>query len=248
VEFAELAAFMDTPVKHYSSGMNARLGFSIAAHLDPEVLVIDEVLAIGDDAFQRKAFSRLAETVRRDVPTIVVSHQLHRVAELCSKAILLTRGRVVAAGSPEDCINAYVGRSEEVPSDAPAPVRILTFDTAQPPVVEPGQRIAFRIRGLLTEGLDGTVVGLRVRSHPKEELMFIADSSGIPLPAHGAFELAIDVQMNLVPGTYRAQAVAWDGADRRELARGPSVLLSVGGAATVRGRVFSDPRVRLVDP
>jgi hypothetical protein len=114
--------------------------------------------------------------------------------------------------------------------------------------VEPGERIDFRLRGLMTEGDAGTVVGLRVRSHPKEELMFIADSSGIRLPARGEFELAIEVQINLVPGTYRAQAVAWDGADRRELTRGPSVVIGVGGAATVRGRVFADPRVRLVEP
>jgi len=83
VEFAEISEFIDTQVKRYSSGMSARLGFAIAAHLDPEVLVIDEILAVGDRAFQRKAFERLAEITRREIPVVIVSHQLERVAELC---------------------------------------------------------------------------------------------------------------------------------------------------------------------
>src|SRR5690606_9340814 len=108
VAFAGISDFIDTQVKRYSSGMQARLGFAIAAHLDPEVLIIDEILAVGDRGFQRKAFQRLAEIARRDIPVVVVSHQLDRVAELCTKAVLLNRGRVVHAGSADACIARYV--------------------------------------------------------------------------------------------------------------------------------------------
>src|SRR5438034_8166142 len=79
VEFAGVSDFVDTQVKHYSSGMQARLGFAVAAHLEPEVLLIDEVLAVGDLAFQHKVFERLKAMVRREIPVVIVSHQLDRV-------------------------------------------------------------------------------------------------------------------------------------------------------------------------
>ena len=108
IEFSEIEEFIDTPVKRYSSGMNARLGFSIAAHLDPDVLIIDEVLAVGDYAFQRKAFGRIRELASSGLPVVVVSHQLDRVAELCTDALFLARGEMVSLGRPADVIGTYM--------------------------------------------------------------------------------------------------------------------------------------------
>ena len=108
VDFSGIADFIDTPVKRYSSGMNARLGFAIAAHLDPEVLIIDEVLAVGDAAFQNRAYGRIKDMVRSGVPVVLVSHQLDRIASLCNRAILLSHGEVAFEGSAEACIAAYV--------------------------------------------------------------------------------------------------------------------------------------------
>ena len=88
VEFSGINEFIDTPVKRYSSGMNARLGFSIAAHLDPEVLIIDEVLAVGDFGFQAKAFGKIKEMATSGIPVVIVSHQLDRIATLCSSAMV----------------------------------------------------------------------------------------------------------------------------------------------------------------
>ena len=100
VEFSGIAEFLDTPVRRYSSGMNARLGFAIAAHLEPDVLIVDEVLAVGDLAFQQRAFGRLQEMVNQDVTTIIVSHQLERIATLCRHAVLLRQGEVAHALGP----------------------------------------------------------------------------------------------------------------------------------------------------
>ena len=111
VAFSELAEFIDTPVKRYSSGMNARLGFAIAAHMSPDVLIVDEVLAVGDWRFQRKAFDRIGEMVRGGLPVVVVSHQLDRIASLCTHCLLLDRGRVVKRGQPDECISQYVANS-----------------------------------------------------------------------------------------------------------------------------------------
>ncbi|HUF70604.1 MAG TPA: ABC transporter ATP-binding protein [Longimicrobiales bacterium] len=251
VEFAELATFIDTPVKHYSSGMNARLGFSIAAHLDPDVLVIDEVLAVGDDAFQRKAFARLAQAVRGEVPAIVVSHQLHRVIELCDSAMLLDHGRVAATGTAAECVRAYVGSADgPAPSEAsPSPIRLTGVSEPDPAAVEPGERVRVRVRGVVADGTgEPATVGVRVRSLPREDLVFVAHSAacGVGLPGSGPFELEIDVRMNVAPGTYRVQPVVWSVRGGRELARGDATLVVVGGASAANGRVFADPKIRLL--
>ena len=99
VDFSGIPEFIDTPVKRYSSGMNARLGFSIAAHLEPDILIIDEVLSVGDARFQQKAFGRIKEMASAGAPVVLVSHQLDRISELCTKAILLERGAVRTTGS-----------------------------------------------------------------------------------------------------------------------------------------------------
>ena len=108
VEFSGIEDFIDTPVKRYSSGMNARLGFSIAAHLDPQVLIIDEVLSVGDYQFQEKAFGRIHDMARSGIPVVLVSHQLDRVATLCTKALLLQQGAAIHQGEVSRCIDAYL--------------------------------------------------------------------------------------------------------------------------------------------
>src|SRR5437763_13048636 len=91
-EFAGVTEFIDTQVKRYSSGMNARLGFSIAAHLSPDVLLIDEVLAVGDMAFQERCFARMRQFRSEGVAIVFVSHNLHAVADLCDRVLLLDGG------------------------------------------------------------------------------------------------------------------------------------------------------------
>src|SRR4051812_5764660 len=108
VAFSDLQEFIDTPVKRYSSGMSARLGFAIAAHMNPDVLIIDEVLSVGDHRFQQRAFNRVSELAREGRPVVMVSHQLDRIASLCTHCLLLNRGRVVRDGSPDDCISDYL--------------------------------------------------------------------------------------------------------------------------------------------
>jgi len=106
-EFSELEAFLDTPVKRYSSGMYARLGFAVAAHVDPDILVVDEVLAVGDLAFQSKCLARMAEMKRSGTTIVIVSHQLPRVRRLCDRGIFLYRGQVIFDGPIEEAITTY---------------------------------------------------------------------------------------------------------------------------------------------
>ena len=94
VAFSELERFIDTPVKHYSSGMYMRLGFAIAINVQPDILLIDEVLAVGDQAFQKKCLDKIKEFKERGIPVIFVSHNLEAVAKLCTKAIWLEEGLI----------------------------------------------------------------------------------------------------------------------------------------------------------
>ena len=108
VEFTELGRFIDMPLKHYSSGMQMRLGFAIATSVDPDILLIDEVLAVGDEAFQRKCMRKIAEFKRRGKTIIFVSHDLDAVREICDSAIWLDYGEIKSAGNCERVINMYL--------------------------------------------------------------------------------------------------------------------------------------------
>ena len=111
VDFAELGEFIDTPVKNYSSGMAVRLGFSIAAHVEPRILLIDEVLSVGDQSFQRKSSEKIEEFRREGRTIVVVSHSLGLVEHLCSQTIWLEKGRMRMQGASGEVIAAYTGGS-----------------------------------------------------------------------------------------------------------------------------------------
>jgi len=112
VEFAELERFIDTPLKRYSSGMQARLAFSVAVHLDPEVLLIDEVLSVGDYSFQRKSFDRILEFKKRGTHIVFVSHNLGSVATLCDRTLWMRRGQVAQIGRTPEVIEAYLREND----------------------------------------------------------------------------------------------------------------------------------------
>jgi ABC-type polysaccharide/polyol phosphate transport system ATPase subunit len=107
IEFSGVGQYIDVPVKRYSSGMYVRLGFSIAAHLDPDILLLDEVLAVGDAAFQAKCLVRIAELRKAGRTIVFISHDLAAVYRLCDRALLLNHGRVVADGPPRQVIDEY---------------------------------------------------------------------------------------------------------------------------------------------
>jgi len=108
VAFAEVEQFVDTPVKHYSSGMYLRLAFAVAAHLEPEILLVDEVLAVGDTAFQKRCLGKIGEVAEEGRTVIFVSHNLSAVERLCDQALLLDHGRVAFHGSTADAIERYL--------------------------------------------------------------------------------------------------------------------------------------------
>ena len=118
VQFAGVEQFLDTPVKRYSSGMQVRLGFAVAAHLEPEILVVDEVLAVGDAAFQKKSIGKLEDVAHSGRTVLFVSHNLAAVEALCTSAILLEAGEVQVTGSTSEVVEAYLLGSQPAESSS----------------------------------------------------------------------------------------------------------------------------------
>jgi lipopolysaccharide transport system ATP-binding protein len=148
IEFAGVGEFIDTQVKRYSSGMNARLGFAIAAHLDPDVLIIDEVLSVGDAAFQQRCVERMYSFKQRGVAIVFVSHNLQAVADLCDRVLFLHR-RPKFLGEAAEGISAYVKSLSAAVAHSDKPVtigaRLLDDAGGTVDVITPGQPLRLRV-------------------------------------------------------------------------------------------------------
>jgi lipopolysaccharide transport system ATP-binding protein len=151
VAFAEIERFIDTPVKRYSSGMYVRLAFAVAAHMDTEVLLIDEVLSVGDSEFQKKCLGRMDEVARGGRTVLFVSHDMTAIKILCQKALHLDRGRLIGIGSPEGQIASYLDLKKERGLKADhqevvlgSTIRIHSFEFSPNPVFS-GQAVEFNI-------------------------------------------------------------------------------------------------------
>jgi len=118
VAFAEVEKFLDTPVKHYSSGMHVRLAFAVAAHLEPEILLVDEVLAVGDAAFQRKCIGKMGDVAEQGRTVLFVSHNMAAILNLCERAVLLENGRIACFDSADKAVNSYLSRKKSDSNNA----------------------------------------------------------------------------------------------------------------------------------
>jgi lipopolysaccharide transport system ATP-binding protein len=114
VAFSEVEQFLDTPVKRYSSGMYVRLAFAVAAHLEPEILIVDEVLSVGDAAFQRKCMGKMSDVTQQGRTILLVSHNMPAVLNICSKGLLLSAGRVSVLGDASNCVRQYMNEVTQV--------------------------------------------------------------------------------------------------------------------------------------
>lgn len=115
IEFSEVREFIDTPVKRYSSGMFVKLAFSVAAHLDSEIMIMDEVLAVGDMAFQKKCLDKMRDAAKQEGRTVLyVSHNMNTIRQLCDRCVVLDKGKVIFEGDVEEAIQVYLGKSNDV--------------------------------------------------------------------------------------------------------------------------------------
>ncbi len=154
VEFSGVGRFLDTPVKRYSSGMAVRLAFSVAAHLEPEILIVDEVLAVGDVAFQKKCINKMQDVRKQGRTVLFVSHNMPAIAMLCTRAILLGEGGIIAEGVTHDVVSAYLTTGVGIPA-----VREWSD-----PATAPGRDIA-RLRSIRVISRDGSPISATDITH-----------------------------------------------------------------------------------
>ena len=128
VDFADLGAFIDAPIKTYSAGMKARLGFSIATAVDPDILLLDEVLATGDATFREKSKARVIELVKAAKAVVLVTHDMTWVQEYCNRALLLEHGQVVIEGTPDDVVATHLERTAAAKAEREAASRAAGLD------------------------------------------------------------------------------------------------------------------------
>jgi ABC-type polysaccharide/polyol phosphate transport system ATPase subunit len=222
VAFAEVERFLDTPLKHFSTGMQMRLAFAVAAHLEPEILLVDEVLAVGDLEFQKKCLGKMSEVSKGGRTILFVSHQMSQIRRLCERVIWIDSGAVKKDGNALDVISAYetafTGLAKIDPSLNQAPGREIQFLTWEL-LIENGAPVNV----LQHFG----PVGVRVVVHVPEPIrkgsyaILLLDDSGriiwhgnfdLSVLEPGTFELILRLQtIPLKPGSYRWKAAIYDG-------------------------------------
>jgi lipopolysaccharide transport system ATP-binding protein len=246
IEFAGVGPFVDTQIKRYSSGMNARLGFSIAAHLSPDVLIIDEVLSVGDMAFQEKCVQRMRQLKRDGVTIVFVSHNLQAVSALCDRAVYLNRS-ARAIGPCAEVINKYVNDSFTSSGEArEGEIHVLsaTLYDADGRVVRtpvaPAALLTLRVDFEAVRPVDGVTFTFCV--HRATDQLMVYDETfaqrnlGLASVPSGRFSIDFRFEANLTRGQYYFDVFSAHVASRRYLGRlRPAAHLTVAEDRTFAG-------------
>ncbi len=214
IEFSGVGRYIGVPVKRYSSGMFVRLGFAIAAHLDPDILLLDEILAVGDAAFQAKCLERIGELRKSGRTIVFISHDLAAVYRLCDRALLLSRGCIFADGRPRQVIDQYqqltfAGHDawlQDGVDSKPAECTSITFSGVEPNEIRTGYPVVVRLGYRLSKRLSNVVFRISIY-WPSGYLcaQLTTESSGSRLdlePGTGAIEFECPL-LPVVPGLYR---------------------------------------------
>jgi lipopolysaccharide transport system ATP-binding protein len=222
IDFAGVSRFIDTPIKRYSSGMRLRLGFAVAAHLDSDVLLVDEVLAVGDGEFQKKCLQTMDDLHATERTVIFVSHNLAAVEHLCSRAIWIDEGRIRDDGDPKEVIASYMatfgdarrqsvdlrGQTSRRGSGHICFTRIefLTPDRLSDPVVHSGDTIVTRLHFEAKQRVESPIFSLEIHTQLGTLVAQIHTyNSGVDVPTiePGAGTMDVEIyDLNLVPGQY----------------------------------------------
>lgn len=228
VAFSGLERFIDSPLKNYSSGMHAKLGFSVAIHAEPEILIVDEVLSVGDEAFRRKSGERISEMRANGATIVFVSHGLGQVRSLCDRVMWLEKGVVRHVGAADEVLAEYVESATEAPAANPHGARwgtgeirfssIELFDSNGESVtsLRPGEPADFRLRWSTSEPVPRPTLSFTLFSAEGAEVAGLntSDRDGLPAVMEGSGEIRVQLAtLPLVPGIYDL-SVSFAGSER----------------------------------
>ena len=251
VAFAEVEKFLDTPVKHYSSGMYVRLAFAVAAHLEPEILVVDEVLAVGDSQFQKKCLGKMEDVSSREGRTVLfVSHNMQAISQLCQRAIVLRGGKVVLDRDAQSGIANYLGSGAEqsglsvdqiiasLPTDATFKLETIELSQDGIKVVDSAENskpLSIEVRYKILEKVTGLRIYVDV-CDDMEAMLFRTfhdeDHDGIPTTEPGTYISNVAIPANLLGPTRYIVRVNASIFNTRHLLPGEGVCIPLDVAAT----------------
>jgi lipopolysaccharide transport system ATP-binding protein len=256
VEFAEIERFLETPVKRYSSGMYVRLAFAVAAHLEPEILFVDEVLAVGDVQFQRKCLGKMREVGSGGRTIVFVSHNLNAVAALCRSAIVLSNGTIVhhsddvqkalyvyADNETPSAIGDLTDHRGRVPHGPPVyrNIEIHSDENGESHLVPPGANVLIRFKVMTAEKVIGPKLSIGVTSDRGERIFAVGTHIGGSAISHIQGLTRVDVRFKLpylVPGQYKLDIGFCDRNNR--------TMDEIYGAAVIE--VLKDNYLTMIDP
>ena len=254
IEFAGVGPFVDTPVKRYSSGMNARLGFSIAAHLDPDVLLIDEILSVGDMEFQQKCVARMKKFKQDGVAIVFVSHNMQAVADLCDRAVFLS-GSVMAQGKTADVVATYFesvqgGHANVTGGEVEIGSVTLRSNGGQPvDTVTPGSALALKVTYSARETFSDITFGLLLHRSTDGLVVYDGNFKDLEVGVAGLtkgqkLSLTFRLRAHLTRGQYHFECHVFHGPTGRFLGRlSPAAMLRVDEMRTFSGVADLDVHV-----
>jgi ABC-type polysaccharide/polyol phosphate transport system ATPase subunit len=253
IAFSGIEEFIDTPVKRYSSGMYARLGFSVAAHVDAEVLVVDEVLSVGDYVFQQRCMERIRSVIEAGTTVLFVSHNLKSVTEICERTMLLEHGKVVTIDNTDAVIREYLstGATAKAPDES-KPVYITKVSVrdraGEQSTFESGQTAWVDVEVTAREALDKLAVVIWFTDetqytifHTSTERLGFAPFS---LQPGGTYRCTFELSLNMAHGTFRLVTEIYRYDIQKSYDRyksGPSIF--IGSTTAVGGAVNCFPRL-----
>jgi len=253
VEFSGLEAFIDTPVKRYSSGMYARLGFSVAAHLDPDILVIDEVLSVGDFLFQRKSLEKMRSIATGGATVLFVSHNLKAVSDLCPRTVLMDAGAIAADGSTSEVIQTYLARERaKLREDTRADVQIgsVVLRNAMGSAVRfrPGEKVWVDVTFRANRSSHKVAVVLQLLDESFGEVFNTSSErlghGSVSLDQGQQCSITFELDLHLANGTFHMGAYLYRYDVQRELDRVlPAATFFVASEVDVRGHANLYPKM-----
>jgi lipopolysaccharide transport system ATP-binding protein len=224
VEFSEISDFLHQPIKHYSSGMHAKLGFSVAAHLDCEILLVDEILSVGDAAFRRKSYSKMTELITIGKTVLFVSHNMSAINNLCTRAMVLNKGEVVFEGETGKAVNHYLdafghktAQSQANPAlfpenpDAPVnilSIRVVNSEGKTSSKINYSETFAVEMEILVREPNENYFAAIWLRDTSGQMILFTSDEDLGPAPMGklqpGRYTTRVEMPARMfVPDSYR---------------------------------------------
>ncbi len=217
IEFSEVSEFIDTPVKRYSSGMYVKLAFSVAAHLDSEIMIMDEVLAVGDMAFQRKCLERMRHAAKEEGRTVLyVSHNMNTIRQLCDRCIVLEKGKVVFEGDVEEAIEVYMKKAIDCPKrvdftkterkhNCVEGLKIIGAEIMDSDMwhIIVGEKLRYKIKVKATKDLENIGYKTRIMTADETSVSIFLAPNLINCKAGDEMEIPLEIDTSqLVPGKY----------------------------------------------